>query len=36
LPAQLSRAWFDTRTLPRWRGGRFRRWLRGAGEKNHD
>ena len=36
LPAQLSRAWFDTRTLPRWRGGRFRRWLRGAGGDTHD
>jgi L-lactate dehydrogenase complex protein LldF len=30
LPVAMSRAWFDSRSLPRWRGGRFRRWLRGG------
>jgi L-lactate dehydrogenase complex protein LldF len=28
LPIAAGRAWLDHRTLPRWRGGRFRRWLR--------
>jgi L-lactate dehydrogenase complex protein LldF len=28
LPIPALRAWEDTRTLPEWRGGAFRRWLR--------
>ena len=28
FPVPTARAWFDSRTLPRWRGGRFRRWFR--------
>jgi L-lactate dehydrogenase complex protein LldF len=31
LPIATGRAWLDHRTLPRWRGGRFRRWLRRSG-----
>lgn len=32
LPLGVSRAWFTSRTLPRWRGGYFRRWLRSRKE----
>jgi L-lactate dehydrogenase complex protein LldF len=28
LPFASARAWFGSRTLPRWRGARFRDWLR--------
>lgn len=28
LPLSAARAWSGSRTLPKWRGGRFRRWIR--------
>lgn len=36
FPTATTKAWLHSRTLPRWRGGRFRRWLHGARRRNND
>jgi len=33
IPTAMTKAWLNSRTLPRWRGGRFRRWLKSAGRR---
>jgi L-lactate dehydrogenase complex protein LldF len=32
LPVPPLRAWEDTRDLPKWRGGEFRKWMKGRGK----
>ncbi len=34
IPTAMAIAWLDSRTLPRWRGGRFRRWLKSASRRD--
>jgi L-lactate dehydrogenase complex protein LldF len=33
IPVPALQAWVSRRTLPKWRGGKFRKWLRQHGKR---